>query len=209
MDRRKLFAGICITAGIVILAVPFYWRLDGARKTNQLMTEFEQTIESLEEEGSEEEESTGQEEQTGISEADAALLSEGDVIGIIEIKSIGIRYPVIEGTGASALNAGIGHITETAGIGEKGNCVLCGHNGSRRGTFFTPLSQAAIGDEVTILDKNGETHIYEITDSFVVNPYDNSIKTQTGEEELTLFTCAQKGTMRYVVKCVPKEAADE
>jgi sortase A len=163
----------------------------------------------LEEEGSEEEESTGQEEQTGISEADAALLSEGDVIGIIEIKSIGIRYPVIEGTGASALNAGIGHITETAGIGEKGNCVLCGHNGSRRGTFFTPLSQAAIGDEVTILDKNGETHIYEITDNFVVNPYDNSIKTQTGEEELTLFTCAQKGTMRYVVKCVPKEAADE
>jgi sortase A len=115
----------------------------------------------------------------------------------------------MEGTGASALNAGIGHITETAGIGEKGNCVLCGHNGSRRGTFFTPLSQAAIGDDVTILDKNGETHIYEITDSFVVDPYDNSIKTQTGEEELTLFTCAQKGTMRYVVKCVPKEAVDE
>ena len=29
------------------------------------------------------------------------------------------------------LNAGIGHIEETAGIGESGNCVLCGHNGSR------------------------------------------------------------------------------
>jgi hypothetical protein len=42
--------------------------------------------------------------------------------------------------------------------------------------------QQHIGDEVTIHDKNGETHIYEIADSFVVNPYDNSIKTQTEEE---------------------------
>ena len=37
----------------------------------------------------------------------------------------------MEGTTSKVLNAGIGHIEETAGIGESGNCVLCGHNGSR------------------------------------------------------------------------------
>ena len=56
--------------------------------------------------------------------------------------------------------------------------MLCGHNGSRYGTFFTSLSQFTIGDEVSIMDKNGQTHIYEVTGTDVVNPYDNSIKTQ-------------------------------
>ena len=90
-----------------------------------------------------------------------------------------------------------------------GNCVLCGHNGSRYGTFFTPLSQIAIGDEVSIMDKNGQTHIYEVTGTDVVNPYDNSIKTQGMEKERTLFTCYEQGTMRFVVRCRYKEAADE
>ena len=40
-------------------------------------------------------------------------------------------------------------------------------------------------------------------DFFVVGPYDNSIKTQSEAEELTLFTCAEHGTKRFVVKCVP------
>ena len=57
-------------------------------------------------------------------------------------------------------------------------CVLCGHNGSRYGTFFTPLSQISIGDEIMITDKNGLKHIYEVTETEIVNPYDNSIKTQ-------------------------------
>ena len=115
-------------------------------------------------------------------------------------------YPVMEGTTSKVLNAGIGHIEETAGIGESGNCVLCGHNGSRYGTFFTPLSQISIGDEVMITDKKGQEHIYEVTETEVVNPYDNSIKTQGDEKELTLFTCSQKGTMRFVVRCIYKEA---
>ena len=131
---------------------------------------------------------------------------EGGVIGIIEIPGLDIRYPVMEGTTSKVLNAGIGHIEETAGIGESGNCVLCGHNGSRYGTFFTPLSQISIGDEVMITDKKGQEHIYEVTETEVVNPYDNSIKTQGDEKELTLFTCSQKGTMRFVVRCIYKEA---
>ena len=46
----------------------------------------------------------------------------------------------------------------------------------------------------------------EVTETEVVNPYDNSIKTQGDEKELTLFTCSQKGTMRFVVRCIYKEA---
>ena len=201
MSIRKVVAGLLIAAGIAIMAVPFFWRTTGEKQTEQLISEFEQTLED-----DYDEETDVEEEQTSISEEDEAILKEGGVIGIIEIPGLNIRYPVMEGTTSKVLNAGIGHIEETAGIGESGNCVLCGHNGSRYGTFFTPLSQISIGDNVTIIDKNGQTHIYEVTDTEVVNPYDNSIKTQGKEKELTLFTCSQKGTMRFVVRCIYKEA---
>ena len=46
---------------------------------------------------------------------------------------------------------------------------------------------------------------YEVTDFYVVGPYDNSIKNQDEKEELTLFTCAEKGSKRFVVKCIRKE----
>ena len=204
MSIRKVVAGLLITAGLAIMAVPFFWRTTGEKQTEQLISEFERTLED-----DQDEKKDVEEEQTSISKEDEAILEEGNVIGIIEIPSIDIRYPVMEGTGSAVLNAGIGHIPETAGIGESGNCVLCGHNGSRYGTFFTPLNQISIGDVVTIIDKKGQAHIYEVTETGVVNPYDNSIKTQGEGKELTLFTCSQKGTMRFVVKCRYKEAADE
>ncbi len=135
MSIRKVVAGLLITAGIAIMAVPFFWRTTGEKQTEQLIREFEQTLED------------DYDEETDVEE-----------------------------------------------------------NGSRYGTFFTPLSQISIGDEVMITDKNGLRHIYEVTETEVVNPYDNSIKTQGDEKELTLFTCSRKGTMRFVVRCIYKEA---
>ena len=95
MSIRKVVAGLLITAGIAIMAVPFFWRATGEKQTEQLISEFEQTL---------------------------------------------------------------------------------------------------------------EDDYDEETETEVVNPYDNSIKTQGTEKELTLFTCSQKGTMRFVVRCIYKEA---
>ena len=142
MSIRKVVVGLLITAGIAIMAVPFFWRATGEKQTEQLISEFEQTLED-----DYDEETDVEEKQTSISKEDEAILKEGGVIGIIEIPGIDIRYPVMEGTTSKVLNAGIGHIEETAGIGESGNCVLCGHNGSRYGTFFTPLMNVQIDKE--------------------------------------------------------------
>ena len=95
------------------------------------------------------------------------------------------------------------HEPKKAGIGEKGNCELCSHNGSRYEEFFTNLHKVSIGDIVTILDTEGVLHSYEVTETFVVGSFDHSIRTQGKKEELTLFTCAEKGTKRFVVKCAP------
>ena len=199
MGRKKWIAVFCILLGIVIMAVPACLRLGGEKRTRELMEEFEQKMESEEEE-TEDENSKSEERRK------ASAIPEGEnVIGIIEIESLGIRYPIIEGTGSDALNSGIGHISDTAGIGESGNCVLCGHNGSRHGTFFTPLSGIEIGAVVELTDKEGYLHDYKVTGTKVVDPHDNSIKDTDGTERLTLFTCANKGTMRFVCFCEPLE----
>ena len=42
----------------------------------------------------------------------------------------------------------------------------------------------------------------------VVGPYDNSVKDQGEEAELTLITCENKGTMRLIVKCRMQEVVE-
>ena len=93
MSIRKVVAGLLITAGIAIMAVPFFWRATGEKQTEQLIREFEQTLED-----DYDEETDVEEEQTSISEEDEAILKEGGVIGIIEIPGLDIRCPVMEGT---------------------------------------------------------------------------------------------------------------
>lgn len=141
---KRIFVSICIVTGIALLAVPFYYHFHGQNETDKLIEQFEKTLEDNEDE-TEKSKEEGK-KQTSLSEEDAALLSVEDVIGIIEIEAIDIRYPVLEGAGDSQIRYAIGHISETAGLGEKGNCVLCGHNGSRNGTFFTNLNQLSAGD---------------------------------------------------------------
>lgn len=204
MDRVEKAACICMLIGIVCLLIPFYYRYTEVRNTEKLMEDF---VESMEEKQDEETEGET-EEQSTIGEADAAIFSEGDVIAILEIEALGIRYPVMEGATSDNLNKGIKHIIETAGTGDTGNCVLAGHNGSRYGEFFTHLSGIEKGDTVRILKNDGTWLTYVVTDTYTVDPYDNSIKDQGEERELTLFTCAEKGTMRFVVRCLLSEEAD-
>lgn len=198
---KRIFVRICIVTGIALLAVPFYYYFHGQNETDKLMKQFEKTLEDNEDETEKPKEED--KEQTSLSKEDAALLSGEDVIGIIEIEAIDIRYPVLEGAGDSQIRYAIGHISETAGLGKKGNCVLCGHNGSRNGTFFTSLNQLSAGDKVKITDKKGEVRMYEVADTSVIGPYDNTVKNQSDEEILTLLTCADNGTKRFVCRCIP------
>lgn len=199
--KRKVIAGILIAVGLAVMSVPFYYRFTGSQKSDEMISRFEQMTEQ--ETGHEEEkENLGQEDtEAAISQEDAATLSKEEVIGLIEIEALDLKYAVLEGTDSHELSCGIGHIPDTAGIGEKGNCVLAGHNGSRHGTFFTNLKNIQIGDVVKLTDKKGESYFYRVESMEVVGSYDNSVKNQGEEAELTLITCENKGTMRRAVKC--------
>lgn len=187
---RSKKAVIFILVGIAIAAVPFLLRMRERQRTGQYINQFE-------EEENEESEETGNRKKKA-----SPYLAEG-AVGIVEIPELEIKYPVFEGTGAVQLNEGIGHMESTAPLCGTGNCVLAGHNGSRRGMFFTNLGSAKAGTEVKITTKAGVTHCYTVEEMRVVNPYDEWVTEESDTELLTLFTCAEHGTRRFVCKCVP------
>ena len=191
MSKKRIVT--LIVLGIAIAVVPFLLRFLDRKQAEDYINRIGVT----EDEEDEESETGGGKKKT------SPELSKGakGAIGIIEIESLNIRYPIFEGAGAEQLNMGIGHLPETAGLMQKGNCVLAGHNGSRRGTFFTNLSSIAIGVEVKVTDKEMVTHTYIVEDTGVVGPYDASVRAESDEERLTLFTCAYHGTQRFVCRC--------
>lgn len=187
MNKEKKRVVITIALGIAIAAIPFIIRYGERNRTRQYVKEFEEESDESEE----------------TSSSGDSLLLEESVIGIIEIPCLNLKYPIFEGTEAEQLNEGIGHMETTASLCEKGNCVLAGHNGSRRGVYFTNLCNIEAGAVVKITNKNKEVHEYTIAEMRVVNPYDDWVTEESEDELLTLFTCASHGTKRFVCRCVP------
>ena len=198
--KRKIIAGILIVAGLTVMSVPLYWRIVGNYHNQQMVQKIKQIIE-LETEHEEKEDNGQTTLEAVMSKADAAILFKEEVIGLIEIETLDLKYAILEGTGNHELSSGIGHITDTAGIGEVGNCVLAGHNGSRHGIYFTHLKTLKEGDVVKLTDKRGNQYFYKVKRMKVVDPYETCIKNQGKETELTLLTCENSGTMRLVVTC--------
>lgn len=200
---KRIFFGICIVSGAAFIAVPFYYHFNGQNETDKLMDQFNQSVIcNTDEDGNTAGDTDEGENNNGDSKT-RSLFRKADVIGIIEIKKVNIRYPILEGAGELQMKYAIGHIPETAGPGENGNCVLCGHNGSRYGSFFTNLNRLSLGDVVKITDKKGKVHMYEATKCYITGPYNNMVKNQSDEELLTLLTCADKGARRFVCRCIP------
>lgn len=190
MNRKNKKAAYLIVLGIAIAVIPFLLRMRQEQDTQMYVKEFEEDEEQ-------------KEDKKKDSKEKFSFLSKEGVIGIIEIPDLHIKYPIFEGTGNTQLNEEIGHMTETAGLCGKGNCVLAGHNGSRRGVYFTYLCNIEAGTKVKITNKKRVTHEYEACEMRVVSPYEEWVTEESEDEILTLFTCANHGTRRFAVKCVP------
>lgn len=190
MNRNNKKAVCFIVLGIAIAVIPFLLRMRQEQDTQMYVKKFEE----------EHEEKTDKKKD---SKEKFSLLSKEGVIGIIEIPDLHIKYPIFEGTGNTQLNEGIGHMTETAGLCGTGNCVLAGHNGSRRGVYFTYLCNIEAGTRVKLTNKERVTQEYMAQEMRVVSPYDEWVTEESEDAVLTLFTCASHGTRRFAVKCVP------
>ncbi len=129
------------------------------------------------------------------------------MIGVIQIEAIDLIYAIVEGTETEDIGVAIGHISDTAGLGELGNCALAGHRGGYSGPYFKNVDQLKKGDSVVITKAGGQKFEYRVTESFIVEPTELWVIEDTGDEKavLTLVTCEDSGDTRLIVRCEMEE----
>ena len=122
-------------------------------------------------------------------------ISDGGIIGYIEIPSIDVTLPIYHETSEEILNVAIGHI-EGSSLpvgGPSTHCVISGHRGLPSSRLFTDIDQLSEGDIFTLLVLD-ETLTYEVDQIRIVEPDDISLLAiEEGKDFCTLVTCTPYG----------------
>ena len=126
----------------------------------------------------------------------SALLSTGSqVMGFVEIPTIGVTLPILHGTDTTTLSTAIGHL-EWSSLpvgGESTHCVISGHRGLPSSELFTNIDRLELGDTF-MFHVLGETLTYRVDNIAVVDPYDYALLTiEEGKDYATLVTCTPYG----------------
>lgn len=108
----------------------------------------------------------------------------GEQLGSLEISSISLNYPIIEGDDQKNLTKGVGHDSSTVLPGQNGNIVLDAH----RDTMFRNLGSVKLGDTITIKTEYG-TFTYKAYKTRIVTPTDTTAIIKSDKQMLTLYTC--------------------
>ena len=135
---------------------------------------------------------------------DTLKLDNSDIIGTIEIRSIGCSLPIYHGTDEAVLQVAVGHLAGSSlPVGGEGtHCVLSGHRGLPSAKLFSDLNRLEAGDTF-VLQTLGETLTYEVESLQIVSPSDTSaLMIEDGADLCTLVTCTPYGinTHRLLVR---------
>lgn len=236
---RGRLGNLLLIGGIVIICIPFIGRYLADRQQQQMLKEFYDQMDINDAIGTEAEKLNQElgytddatlqgdldasakaireiEQSEGLDPHSAAKLTTGPTaIGIIEIPKIKLKYPVAEGVDNATLRFCIGHMPQTAGLGENGNSVLAGHRSHSFGDFFNRLDELENGDSIVINTKSGST-AYTVYEKKRVNKKDISVLSQKNKTDkvVTLITCELgiNPEERIIVKAkaaAPAESAPE
>ena len=131
-------------------------------------------------------------------------LTEGDLVGRLEVPRVGISVIVLQGVEERTLTAGAGHVPGTPSPGGDGNVVIAAH----RDTFFRKLEGVAAGDRILITTVH-RRYEYVVTSAEIVDPDDTRVMESRALDELTLVTCypfyfVGAAPQRFVVHARPR-----
>ena len=108
----------------------------------------------------------------------------GEALGQLRIERLGLKAAISEGERASVLRRGVGHLPDTAWIGQGGNVALAGH----RDTVFRSLRRIQAGDVIEIATAERSVR-YRVDKTTVVTPDDLTVLKSSGRSTLTLICC--------------------
>ncbi len=115
-------------------------------------------------------------------------------LGMLRIPALGLEVVTFEGVGTQTLRKGPGHMPGTALPGQPGNAVISGHR-TTYGRPFYDFDLLVEGDRIEIETAIG-THVYEVTETFIVEPTDVWVTDDKPGGWLTLTTCNPKFSAR-------------
>lgn len=151
---------------------------------------------------------TGQNEEnvllpTGQREAKMPeKIGQYEILGEIEIPKINVKKYILDQTTDESLKLSL---TKFWGpnLHEVGNFSIIGHNYDE---LFKRLKELQTGDTFTLTARDGKVGIYEVYDSYIVEPDDMECIEDSliGKREVTLITCTVGGTQRLIVKAKEK-----
>lgn len=126
-----------------------------------------------------------------------------NVEGKIEIPAINLKYPILEKTTPSSIEAAVAIMYSANGLNQPGNTVIAGHN-YRNGSFFGNNDKLKVGDKVYITDNSGTKIKYNIYNIYETSPDDSDfiVRETNGKREVSLTTCTDNSKGRLIIWAV-------
>ena len=192
---RKIIGVLLILIGVGIIGTVAYKKIVTSQKQNELLEAFESQLAEGDNENTEE-------------EVNLDSINGYTPIAIMEIPSIKLKQPVVEGITEDVIKYFLGKFPESTMPGEVGNFAVAGHRVSDFTDAFINLYKVKPGDIVIVTTKDGK-YTYEVEESFIVEPEQVEVLDNADYEKITLITCTIGSKRRVIVtgKLIEKNEA--
>jgi sortase A len=105
----------------------------------------------------------------------------------LQIPSIEIDAPIVQGDGWEQLKKGVGQNVGSANPGQTGNVILSAHN-DVYGEIFRYLDKLAPGDQIVLYTQQRQ-YVYVVDRTALVEPTAVEVMASTGSPTVTLISC--------------------
>ncbi len=105
----------------------------------------------------------------------------------LQIPSIEIDAPIVQGDGWEQLKKGVGQNVGSANPGQSGNVILSAHN-DVYGEIFRYLDKLAPGDQIVLYTQQRQ-YVYVVDRTALVEPTAVEVMASTGSPTVTLISC--------------------
>lgn len=178
---------ICIIIALYLLS-SYFSKLSQTRKTNILKDKY--NVSTL--------------YSNNSNYSTIKLSNDISIIGLIEIPSINISYPILENSSEELLKISVCRFFGPL-PNRNGNLCIAGHN-YKNSMMFSKLYKLNINDSIFITDLNNVRLEYIIYEKFKVKENNLDCTKDTSDTQITLITCNDTNNKeRIVVKAKVKE----
>lgn len=200
----KVFGVLLISGGIVLIVFTSYTHLSYSKKMSNLLenrvivinSETDDTVDS----------NSSSSADSDMQDLPLEMLDEDQKVAeiktgtpVISIPSLSITVPVIDGTSAYSLKLGTGKFEHSVNMGDTGNFAVAGHSSTIYNCIFNDLESIQLLDEIDCYDETGKEFKYYVTNMFKTNPDNIGVTFSTAEPTMTIVTCTDNGTRRFIV----------